>query len=120
MKKIIISESELNERIALNFKRLNEPFYDIDGVFFEILAKSAQKPVVTGQLLLIEFPLDLPEIPFLVQHRREFSDELFHAGSFSCSGVFKAYKSKQRSALFVSRPVRISGKYTVNIIERLV
>ena len=31
--KIFISDEELNERIALNHRRLNEPFYDINGVF---------------------------------------------------------------------------------------
>ena len=33
IKRIEISDEELNERIKLNHKRMSEPFYDIDNVY---------------------------------------------------------------------------------------
>lgn len=39
MKRIEITDEELNERIRLNHKRMGEPFYDIDNVFADIDAK---------------------------------------------------------------------------------
>lgn len=39
MNRIEITDEELNERIALNHKRMSEPFYDIDNVFADIDAR---------------------------------------------------------------------------------
>ena len=39
MFKVEVTDRELNERIALSYKRLSEPFYDINNVFADINAK---------------------------------------------------------------------------------
>ena len=39
MNRIEISDTELNERIRLNHRRMSEPFYDIDNVFADMDAK---------------------------------------------------------------------------------
>lgn len=109
MKKIIISESELNERIALNFKRLNEPFYNIDGVFagnpnwpgdkegrallaFVCLEHAGAGKALCMEQLIRKLPTMLNEKGYLGEIKREFYEQQLSGHNWLLRGLCEYYE----------------------------
>ncbi len=111
MKKVEITDSELNERIALSRKRLGETFYDIDNVFapvdaawpgdkegrallaFVCLANAGAEEVPCMEQLIKKLPSMLNEKGFLGEIKDEFFEQQLSGHSWLLRGLAEYYET---------------------------
>lgn len=110
MNRIEISTQELNERIALNHKRMSEPFYDIDNIFapidaawpgdkegrallaFVSLLNSGTAPIECMEKMIEQLPGRLNEKGYLGEIKEEFFEQQLSGHSWLLCGLCEYYK----------------------------
>lgn len=117
IKRIEISDEELNERIKLNHKRMSEPFYDIDNVYasdwngwpgdkegrallaFVSLVNAGEAEIPCMELLIKKIPEWLNEKGYIGEIKEEFYEQQLSGHSWLLRGLAEYYEKYGKSEI---------------------
>lgn len=117
MNRIEITDEELKERIALNHKRMSEPFYDIDNVFADVdarwpgdkegrallafvsLVNAGEDKIPCMELMIEKLPSMLNEKGWLGPVTEEFFEQQLSGHSWLLRGLCEYYEKYGKSEI---------------------